>query len=995
MILLPHKVGPAGAYTLHRKLGTGGVAESYLGTHDAGSGRTVVLRRLLPYITRDPARLASIQARITDLLGVRHPFLVHVLDQLVEGDEHWVVEEHVDGVTLESVLAWCRQGGHHMPHNVFLNIATQVCNGLEALHGRGGKGTGAEHVLHHALKPSAVFISREGKVLVGSYGLTRSPTTFPHGGVSGPVPTRMEYLSPEQTHPDQKLTPSSDIFSLGALLYEVLTLESLFRAESNLQTIHRVRRAEVTSHLLRVKERMPGLDKVLFRALSLNPRHRYQRAFVLREDLRGLMAGYSFATIGEDTRAFLAPLSESQGGPKSSGGFVAGLDDAPASSVGADAFDDSPATRIDPDPMTTAAIAAQALAERVARERGPDRTEHTDTAAGEASLTPLQPLPPTSGAPPGVDPSSTAAWLPARPASTTLTPELPAANVGNEENTAAALGLPAHDAGSEISLSMPLDAPDRAPPRVSPPTITPELPRFAPPKFAPTPMVSESVEDPVSARSATPVVAAFPAAAPSETLTPEASPLPPAPVPPAPVPPAPAKAAPVPQPSAPAAPAPRRPSIADRAPPPGAVPQPPPRTTRPAAPPPAFVPPYEPPPVGNDALFEQPAANGGGWFTTAAFAAFGLVILCSGAGVLGFRIWESRAPLPITETAPPPRVEPTAPLPVDDAAATLAAAPETPPAEQVPAPSAVAEPVPAPTEQVVAAATPVEKPLVTTPPKAAVVEKSAPAEKPVAAAKPAPAPPTAAKSVPPAATPRTQPAPPTTRTTPAAAVATTRTAPASTASAPASTSRTVATVAPAATVATAATASLTVVADPGMSAALDGYSSTAKAGKLTSADVAALEQTAQSDPNYTRSRAILLMNAQKKNDDPGQKRYLDQLMALPENQYNPIYLADYARWSVNHGEFSQALDRAQRAERYWGRLPSELVFSKKAEIYEVEAAAWQGKFYKSGEDLELLDNAVRGWERYKVHVATKSRSDLEKRADTELAKLNAIRERLQ
>ncbi len=305
MFLLPHSVG---GYTLQRKLGTGGVAESYAGTHDAAGGRRIVVRRVLPFIHRDPARLASIEARVHDLLGVRHPFLVQVLDHVVEGDEHFIIEEFVPGVTLDQVLNWCRQSGHQVPHNVFLNIATQICNGLEALHGRSGKGSSAEHVLHLALKPGSIFLTPEGKVLVGSYGLTRSPTTYPQGGVAAPVPARMEYLSPEQTHPDQKLGPPSDIFALGSLLYEVLTLESLFRADSNLQTIHKVRRAEVTTPLLTVKERMPGLDKVLFRALALNPRHRYQRAFVLREDLRGLMAGYSFATIGDDTRSFLAPI---------------------------------------------------------------------------------------------------------------------------------------------------------------------------------------------------------------------------------------------------------------------------------------------------------------------------------------------------------------------------------------------------------------------------------------------------------------------------------------------------------------------------------------------------------------------------------------------------------------------------------------------------------------------------------------------------------------
>jgi hypothetical protein len=184
-----------------------------------------------------------------------------------------------------------------------------------------------------------------------------------------------------------------------------------------------------------------------------------------------------------------------------------------------------------------------------------------------------------------------------------------------------------------------------------------------------------------------------------------------------------------------------------------------------------------------------------------------------------------------------------------------------------------------------------------------------------------------------------------------------------------------------------------VEAEP--TASLDAYLSDARSGKLSSTDASVLEQTELSDPNYTRSRALLLMNAQKKGDDAGQKRYLDQLMQLPENEYSPIYLADYARWHVNRGEYDRALETAQKAERYWGRLPSELVFAKKAEIYEVEAAAWQGRFYKNGEDVELLENAIRGWERYKSHVASKSRSDLEKRADDQIAKLTDIRERLQ
>ena len=176
---------------------------------------------------------------------------------------------------------------------------------------------------------------------------------------------------------------------------------------------------------------------------------------------------------------------------------------------------------------------------------------------------------------------------------------------------------------------------------------------------------------------------------------------------------------------------------------------------------------------------------------------------------------------------------------------------------------------------------------------------------------------------------------------------------------------------------------------------LDQYVESAKKGKLASTDIAVLEAVDVQEPNYTRSRALLLMNAQRKGDDKSTRSYLDQLMLLPENQYNPVFLTDYARWHVNHGEYDKALEKASLAERYWARIPPELVFSKKAEIYEIQAAAWQGKFYKSDEDMDLLGSAIKGWERYRQHVATKSRTDLQKRADEELARLQDIKEKLQ
>jgi hypothetical protein len=137
------------------------------------------------------------------------------------------------------------------------------------------------------------------------------------------------------------------------------------------------------------------------------------------------------------------------------------------------------------------------------------------------------------------------------------------------------------------------------------------------------------------------------------------------------------------------------------------------------------------------------------------------------------------------------------------------------------------------------------------------------------------------------------------------------------------------------------------------------------------------------------------MHAQRRSDDAGTRRYLDDLFVLGENRYDPVLLTVEARWLVNARRYDEALAKAELAERSWARIPSEQVFSKKAEIYEVQAAATQGRFYEDPDNLELLSGAIRAWERYRAHVLTKSRNDLAAKADAQVAKLDSVRERME
>jgi hypothetical protein len=161
------------------------------------------------------------------------------------------------------------------------------------------------------------------------------------------------------------------------------------------------------------------------------------------------------------------------------------------------------------------------------------------------------------------------------------------------------------------------------------------------------------------------------------------------------------------------------------------------------------------------------------------------------------------------------------------------------------------------------------------------------------------------------------------------------------------------------------------------------------------ATIMALETVETTDPAFTRARSLLLMDAERRGDAGAAGRYLSDIMSLPENRYNPIFLTEQAREQIRSGRYDNALQSARTAERYWARIPSDLVFIKKAEIYEIQAAATQGLFYASdGSNVDLLEESIRLWERYKEHVSSNGRNDLTAHADAELATLNELRERL-
>src|SRR5882724_539594 len=282
-----------GRYRLLGRLGHGGMAEVFKAKSFGVEGfeKVLVIKRILPELAKSK--------RFSDLfvheakLAVRlsHANIVQVFDLgTVDGDggpTYYIAMEYVAGLDLATLLARCREQKIQLAPSMCVYIAAEVAKGLDHAHRRRDEQMRPLGIVHRDVSPQNVLLSWEGEVKVTDFGIAKARDML--GGTdddpqNGQLQGKYPYMSPEQAR-GERVDARSDLFSLGTLLYEMVTGVNPFRASTTFETLRRVRAAEFPPLELIRSDTAKPLASLLDKALALAPDSRYSDAGRMYESL--------------------------------------------------------------------------------------------------------------------------------------------------------------------------------------------------------------------------------------------------------------------------------------------------------------------------------------------------------------------------------------------------------------------------------------------------------------------------------------------------------------------------------------------------------------------------------------------------------------------------------------------------------------------------------------------------------------------------------------
>ena len=304
-----------GPYQLLEKIAVGGMAELFRAKRTGVEGfeKVVAVKRILPHLSDNKEFVDMFIDEAKMVAGLAHPNIVQIFDLGKIEKSYYIAMEYVHGRDLRSILRRATERGIALPLDLSVLIASKVCSALEYAHRKKDDHGQKMRIVHRDVSPQNILISFEGDVKLTDFGIAKAATKAT-AHESGALRGKLLYMSPEQAW-GKPMDRRSDIFSLGLVLYEMLTEQRPFLGTSELSILEMVRQCQIAAPSSVNAAIAEDLERATLKALARDPEQRYDDAAEMQKDLERHLHTGSPPT-GADIARFVQLLFEQEeGGP--------------------------------------------------------------------------------------------------------------------------------------------------------------------------------------------------------------------------------------------------------------------------------------------------------------------------------------------------------------------------------------------------------------------------------------------------------------------------------------------------------------------------------------------------------------------------------------------------------------------------------------------------------------------------------------------------------
>ncbi len=300
-----------GKYLLLDEIGVGGMAEVYIGkmTGVEGFEKLLVIKKILPHLTTEDVLVKSFidEAKIAALL--QHENIIHIYDFGNIEDSYFIAMEYLFGKDLKLVIRKSLEIESQIDLENILYIVSKICDGLDYAHKLKSLQGEALNIIHRDISPQNIFVTYDGHVKIIDFGIAKTALQRTQTQV-GFVKGKLAYMSPEQAG-NKVIDSRSDIFSVGIILYEMVTSRRMFEGET-LEIFSRVLEADFEPPENLVSDLPPKLIEILHKSLAKDPDNRYKSCNEMLSDIEDCLDYLSLRPNARKMSQFMTSLFEKE-----------------------------------------------------------------------------------------------------------------------------------------------------------------------------------------------------------------------------------------------------------------------------------------------------------------------------------------------------------------------------------------------------------------------------------------------------------------------------------------------------------------------------------------------------------------------------------------------------------------------------------------------------------------------------------------------------------